>query len=266
LVISRHLNPLARTMSTVHNPNEACCSIPPVLVDYTVKGTYKPYGAFDRVYVTGDKSETALIITYDIFGFFSQTLQGADILAKTLGAQVFVPDFLGENVYKLENFPPKSEQEKKDLQNFFRTTANPSVTAVSLVEFANILKGEGFKKIGALGYCWGGKVVILGALKEGSPLDAISSVHPSTLSSQDAEGLSVPVGLFASQDESKDEFDKFVAVLSKKPFAAKVASKYYSNMFHGWAAARANLSDPENKREYEDLYSRASAFFKNAFA
>jgi len=67
-IISRHLNPLARTMSTVHNTNKACCSIPAVQVDYTPEGTYKPYGAFDRVYVTGDKSETALVIVYDIFG------------------------------------------------------------------------------------------------------------------------------------------------------------------------------------------------------
>jgi hypothetical protein len=48
--------------------SEACCSIPPVQAEYTAQGTYKPYGAFDRVYVTGDKSETALIIVYDIFG------------------------------------------------------------------------------------------------------------------------------------------------------------------------------------------------------
>jgi hypothetical protein len=74
-----------------------------------------------------------------------------------------------------------------------------------------------------------------------------------------------------------------VDVLSKKSFSAKVDGKYYSNMcvmnfypctqdlstsvrFHGWAAARGNLSDPENKREYEDLYSRAAAFFTNALA
>ena len=65
LVISRHLSPLARTMSS---SAEACCSIPAVQVDYTAKGTFKPYGAFDRVYVTGDKSDTALIVVYDIFG------------------------------------------------------------------------------------------------------------------------------------------------------------------------------------------------------
>ena len=48
--------------------SEACCSIPPVQVEYTSEGKYKPYGAFDRVYVTGDKSETALIVAYDILG------------------------------------------------------------------------------------------------------------------------------------------------------------------------------------------------------
>jgi len=70
------------------------------------------------------------------------------------------------------------------------------------------------------------------------------------LSVNDAEALSIPLGLFASKDESKDEvrnlcsrigrcislafasqFDKIVNVLSQKPFAAKVDSKYYSNMF-----------------------------------
>ena len=55
-------------MSTVHNTNEACCSIPAVQAEYTPKGTYTPYGAFDRVYVTGDKSEIALVVVYDIFG------------------------------------------------------------------------------------------------------------------------------------------------------------------------------------------------------
>lgn len=68
LVISRHLNPLAR-MSTAHNTSEACHSIPPVLVDYTPKGSYENgYAGFNRVYVTGDESETALIVVYDIFG------------------------------------------------------------------------------------------------------------------------------------------------------------------------------------------------------
>jgi hypothetical protein len=54
-------------MSSDHTSN-ACCSIPAVQADYTAKGTHKPHGTFDRVYVTADKSETALVIVYDVFG------------------------------------------------------------------------------------------------------------------------------------------------------------------------------------------------------
>jgi len=77
-------------------------------------------------------------------------------LAKAVGAQVFMPDFFGEgNALKIGEYPPKTEQEKKKLQNFFAGTAAPPVTADRLVDFAKVLKGEGFGNIGALGYCWG---------------------------------------------------------------------------------------------------------------
>jgi dienelactone hydrolase len=32
---------------------------------------------------------------------------------------------------------------------------------------------------------------------------------------------------------------------------------------HGWAAARGDLSNEENKKECEDVYSRVAAFFKS---
>lgn len=43
--------------------------------------------------------------------------------------------------------------------------------------------------------------------------------------------------------------EKIIKTLSAKPFANKNAYKYYGNMFHGWAAARANLDDSENLKE-----------------
>ena len=76
-------------------------------------------------------------------------------MAKTSHAQVFMPDFFGGNPYPLDKFPSKTDQDKKDLQDFFGGSANPPATATKLVDFANVLKGEGFKKVGALGYCWG---------------------------------------------------------------------------------------------------------------
>jgi hypothetical protein len=65
-----------------------------------------------------------------------------------------MPDFAGEG-NEIKVFPPETEQEKKKLQNFFAGTAGPPISAGRLVDFANVLKGEGFKKTGALGYCWG---------------------------------------------------------------------------------------------------------------
>jgi hypothetical protein len=45
-------------------------------------------------------------------------------------------------------------------------------------------------------------------------------------------------------------------VISKKPFASKNDTKHYTNMFHGWAAARADLDNEENKKECVTLRSR----------
>ena len=39
----------------------------------------------------------------------------------------------------------------------------------------------------------------------------------------------------------------------------------HSFRHHGWAAARADLKNEENKREFEDAYNQLTAFFKNAF-
>lgn len=50
---------------------------------------------------TGSKdAKLGILVVYDIFGFFNQTLQGADILAytdKDRQYQVFMPDFLEGN-------------------------------------------------------------------------------------------------------------------------------------------------------------------------
>jgi hypothetical protein len=51
--------------------------------------------------VTGSASaKKAIFVIYDVFGFFEQTIQGADILAqgaKGEGYQVFMPDFFDGN-------------------------------------------------------------------------------------------------------------------------------------------------------------------------
>lgn len=123
-----HRSSHTATMSTMpasHGHNEACCNIPPTVAEgYVAKGSYTEVGGFksckdvpshtlplaskeyslvsqpavtNEVDITGPASATkGIIIIYDIFGYFDQTLQGADILAtsdKQQQYKVFIPDW-----------------------------------------------------------------------------------------------------------------------------------------------------------------------------
>ena len=74
--------------------NKACLSLPPVVTSsYEPKGQYLQVGKL-RTYVTGKQdAKRGIIDVYDIFGICPQTLQGADRLAESVQAVVFVPDF-----------------------------------------------------------------------------------------------------------------------------------------------------------------------------
>ena len=68
---------------------------------------------------------------------------------------MFIPDFFGGKPFPIEKFPPKDDQAKKELEDFFNGIANPPANADRLAQFVKELKGEGYKSIGALGFCWG---------------------------------------------------------------------------------------------------------------
>ncbi|KIP08540.1 hypothetical protein PHLGIDRAFT_69188 [Phlebiopsis gigantea 11061_1 CR5-6] len=84
---------------------------------------------------------------------------------------------------------------------------------------------------------------------------------PNMLSADDAAKLEIPFGCYISNDEPVDEFDKIKEILAKKPLADKNDFKHFDS-FHGWAAARANLDDPDNKAKYEELYCDLINFTK----
>ncbi|KAF8349811.1 dienelactone hydrolase [Amanita rubescens] len=245
--------------STVHNPNTACCSIPPVHSSYSPKGTFQSIGNFHRVYVTGpDVSENAIICVYDIFGYFRQTQQGADLIASALKTTVYMPDFFEpHSPFPAEKFPPENPAE---LEAFFDGTANLTASLNKLVAFGHNLKADGKKKVGVYGFCWGGKVTIL-AGNEDTPFASLAIIHPAMLSAKDADKLTIPLAIYISKNEPVYQYNNILQTLSNKPFAVRNDHKHYTNMFHGWAAARANLENAENKKEYEDVYTRLAAFF-----
>jgi len=242
----------------------ACCSIPAVEHKYEPKGTYISLGGVEKVYTTGPKDTgKALVAVYDIFGFYPQTLQGADILAESLGAQVVIPDFFAPyEPIQLSKFPPKTDEQKQEIGKFFETTAAPTRVLPFVHNVAQALKDAG-NKVGTYGYCWGGKITILAGATD--DFIGVAALHPAMLNAEDGTKVKVPVALFPSKDEPLDEYEKLLKVVNDKPFAEKNSYKVYTNMHHGFAAARGDLANAANKEAYEDVYQRLAGFFSPLF-
>ncbi|KAI0035292.1 hypothetical protein K488DRAFT_43713 [Vararia minispora EC-137] len=270
-----HPIPSRAASTIVHNDNIACCTVPPVSSSYEPKGSFIPYAGFNRVYAVGPiNAPVAIICIYDIFGFKPQTQQGADMLSVALDARVVMPDFFEPSApWDTSRHPPKTKEDQEAFQAFFVGPANPGAAVEKLERVARALRVDGAKHVGAYGLCWGGKVAALAGGKE-TPLSAIGTAHPAMLKADDTTSLSIPLAIYVSKDEPQDEYTKILDILKTKSFADKTDSK-----FHGWAGARANLNDPENRRlqasaatssslsltspsRFNDVYRRFAEFFK----
>jgi dienelactone hydrolase len=114
--------------------------------------------------VTGPKdAKQGILIAYDIFGFFPQTIQGADILAysdKEHPYQVFMPDFFEGEPADISWYPPGDDKDKQQkLGAFFKEKAAPPKTLPRIPKIVKELSEKrGVEKWGFLGFCWGGKV------------------------------------------------------------------------------------------------------------
>lgn len=80
---------------------------------------------------------------YDIFGYFPQTIQGADILAygdKERSYQVFMPDLFDGKPADITWYPPDTKEKGELLGNFFATTAAPPKTVENVHSLMGSLK------------------------------------------------------------------------------------------------------------------------------
>lgn len=71
-------------------------------------------------------SDKAILSVYDIFGFFPQTIQGADILANGDAErkyQVYIPDLFEGNPARIEWYPPTDDEKKAKLGQWFEEVA-----------------------------------------------------------------------------------------------------------------------------------------------
>ncbi|KDN71445.1 putative dienelactone hydrolase [Colletotrichum sublineola] len=252
------------TMPAQHGHSVGCCNIPPVVSKgYEAKGTYEEIGGM-KTYVTGpSEAKKAIVVIYDIFGYFPQTLQGADILA-TSGSEkyrVFIPDWFVGEPCPIEWFPPDTEEKQKNLGSFFQKFPPPKVAGM-VPDYVKAVQSKfsSLESFGIVGYCWGGKVVSLVTSGESNPFKVGAEVHPAMVEAEDAKGIKIPLIMLASKDEPEEDVKKFESNLS----VAKHV-EIFKDQIHGWMAARSNLEDPRVKEEYTRGYKTILEFFAKNF-
>lgn len=219
-----------------------------------------------EAYVIGPKdSKKAIVVVYDVFGYWPTTKQGADLLAEATKARVVMPDFFRGDPFPQEKFPTDSDEKKQSLQAFFGKQGNFQARKPELDAVAEALKKDGAAKVGVLGFCWGGKLAVL-AGGEGTKFASVAQIHPAQVDPKDAAQLTVPVANFPSKDEPQDKVDEFEKEVQKKDIAKDSVYKHYPDSHHGWAAARANLDDEGNLKNFQDVYQRLADFFNKTLA
>ncbi|OKL58048.1 hypothetical protein UA08_06809 [Talaromyces atroroseus] len=160
--------------------------------------------ANSNTYITGDNPNAAILLIADLFGrTFANNRLLADHFAREVGATVYVPDFFGGEVIDSQALA-EEKWEQFDFEGFMQRNSR-DIREPEIVECARALRRQ-YRKVGAVGYCYGGWAVFRLGAKEHhdnqhqTPLvDCISAGHPSLLTEKDIDEVAVPVQLLAPE-------------------------------------------------------------------
>lgn len=256
---------------------EENAKVPDYALKWPIKGPYEAKGTYITVdgmktYHTGvtdewpaSQTSKGIIVIYDIFGFKSNTLQGADILAQWPYTnpnkeyyKVFMPDFFEGNTMQEEWYTPTSnEEEKAKAANWWATQGSPAKTVERMPKVITELKKKypEIKEWGVLGFCWGGKVVSLLTLEK-SLFKSAATAHPAFPLPGKASEVTVPILLLPTSGEKKELVDEWVGELKVKNEVMR-----FDDQKHGFMAAKGDLNDPLVAKGYWEGYLKVLYWF-----
>ncbi|KAJ5971684.1 Dienelactone hydrolase [Penicillium vulpinum] len=238
------------------NPPAACCAS-----GFKHEGT--PVGEIKNidgvetyfVYPKDNKTpEKAIIFLSDIFGIFTNAQILADEYANN-GYLTIIPDlFQGDKISVSD-----MQSGKADLASWLPHHLPEKVDPVveSTIKYAR--ETLGVKKIGAVGYCFGGKYVCR-FLKPGQ-VDVGYTAHPSLITHEELGAIKGPLSIAAAQTDSifttqlRHESEE-ILIKADQPWQINL----FSGVNHGFAV-RADLSDPKQKWAKEQAFCQAIVWF-----
>lgn len=125
------------------------------------KWTGEPTGKTTKLagldtYVAGTNTDRAILIVADIYGWtFKNARILADQYAAETNASVYLPDFFGGEVLDAEALTDSEKRKNFDLGAFIGRNSK-EIRFPEIVAATKALRAQGFKKIGAIGFCYGG--------------------------------------------------------------------------------------------------------------
>lgn len=209
-------------------------------------------------YVTGSNKEVAILMIHDIFGWtFPNARLLADHYAKEADATVYLPDFFDGEVVTAGAI----EGGKFDLMGFIGRHSK-DIRFPEIETCAKSLKQEhGFKKLGAIGFCYGGWAVFQLGAKGKNLVDCISTAHPSLLKKEEIDAVGVPVQIIAPENDPQLTPELKAHANSVIPsLNLEYDYQYFPGSNHGFAV-KCDQSDVKQKKALERAKNAAVGWF-----
>jgi len=156
---------------------------------------------------------------------------------------------------------PYSDREKPfDIMAWVAKHPPDRVTPVLEASIQGLRDEYGVKKIGAVGYCFGGRHVIrfLGT----GAIDAGFAAHPSLVEDEEVAAVKGPLSLACAETDQvfgAEKRAKAESLLAKS--GVEYQSTVYGGTVHGFAI-RCDLKDPKQKFAKESAFLQATVWFE----
>jgi len=233
-----------------------CCSNPPTLNPTSGSGHVEKLCGLDS-YLTGSSdSKLAIVLLSDIFGYEAPNLRKLADKVAAAGFFVVVPDFFYGDPYV-----PAPDGSFDTLPDWLKGHGTEKgFEDVKVVIEA--LKSKGVSAIGAVGFCWGAKVVV--DLAKGDFIQAAVLAHPAFVTVEDIKAVKVPISILGAEFDhlSPPEVVKqFEEVLITKS-EIKSHVKIFPKVSHGWTV-RYDVSDEAAVKPAEESHQDMLDWFLN---
>ncbi|KEY73707.1 hypothetical protein S7711_06281 [Stachybotrys chartarum IBT 7711] len=208
------------------------------------------------LYVTGKRSDTAVLYLTDVFGI---QLPENKLLADSFGRAGYLT--VAPDMFNGTPAPADINASPDFNVTEFLYEHRPEIVDPVIASAIRYMRTQlRVKRIGVTGYCFGGRLTFR-TLTEGSGVEAGFAAHPSFAEDDEIVNISGPLALAAAENddllpaERRHEYEELLRS-SGQPYYVSL----YSGTSHGFGV-RANVSDPVQRFGKEQAFFQAVRWF-----